>query len=87
MSVTAQFAQGCNALAQKLGISTLVIVLKEPGTQQPKLVATAGALADPAIRVAVTEQFRLGDTAALEAKCKRLETEIASLGGDTAWTA
>lgn len=80
-------------------MTEFVIVMKEPVTGAPKIVATPGALADPALRGAAAEHFKLGAVAqalagsgdceerarALQEKCTRLENEMASLGGDTAW--
>ncbi len=96
MSVSAQFAQAVSALAKNYGVVEFVIVLKEPGTGAPKVLTTPGALADTTFRATVAEQFKIGAVQAgssdceerarlLQEKCVRLETEMASLGGDTGW--
>lgn len=99
MSTIAQFVQACNQLVVNYGVTTFAIILKEPKTGAPKIVAMKGALADPALRAAAAEHFKLGAVAqalagsgdceerarALQEKCTRLENEMASLGGDTSW--
>lgn len=96
MSTIAQFVQACNQLAMNYGVATFAIILKEPGTGAPKIVATKGALADLALRTAAAEHFKVAGSPVasgdceqqlrdLQEKCTRLETEMASLGGDTGW--
>jgi hypothetical protein len=49
----------CSVLAQKMGITTVVIVAQDPGTKGIRVAATKGAM--DAVRGPVADKFGLSD--------------------------
>jgi hypothetical protein len=85
MTAVEQFVLQCSQLATRLGIRNLVIVLHDPSTHSPKLVASPGA--KDALKAKVFEWYGLPDNVEqLQKENAILQAQLsASSEADTGW--
>lgn len=84
MTPAQYFLTACSSLAAKYNVQRVVIAVVDH-TGQVLCVASPGAV--DVTRAKVAEVYKLGDLEAAQARIKQLETEIASMGGETGWEA
>ena len=84
MTLAQSFLASCSNLAAKCGIQRIVITFVD-AQGQTQCLASPGAV--DATKAKIAEVYKLGDLEAAHARIRQLETEIASMGGETGWDA